>query len=116
MHRARNAFTLIELLVVIAIIATLMGLLLPAVQKVRVAADKLKCANNLRQIGIAIHHYHNDYNRFPEGWTMGTNFGALSRLAPYLELDNIHRTIDFSVPFNHPNNNTARLAVLKLFR
>jgi prepilin-type N-terminal cleavage/methylation domain-containing protein/prepilin-type processing-associated H-X9-DG protein len=116
MNRARKAFTLIELLVVIAIIAVLMGLLLPAVQKVRVAADRMKCANNLRQIGIAIHHYHNDYNRFPEGWTMGTNFGALSRLAPYLELDNIHRTIDFSVPITHANNTAARLASIKLFR
>lgn len=113
---ARRAFTLIELLVVMAIIAVLMGLLLPAVQKVRVAADKLKCANNLRQIGIAIHHYHNDYSRFPEGWTTGTNFGPLSRLAPYLELDNVHRTIDFSVPVNHANNTTARLASLKLLR
>src|SRR5262249_3565347 len=71
----RGAFTLIELLVVIAIIAVLIALLVPAVQKVREAANRAKCANNLKQLALACHNYHDNYQRFPPGGLSNPNNG-----------------------------------------
>ena len=90
--RARRAFTLIELLVVIAIIAILIGLLVPAVQKVREAAARTQTINNLRQVGIASHGYHDAFRKFPPyAGTLGTRSGSIHYfLLPYIEGTNIY--------------------------
>ncbi|MCI0462945.1 MAG: DUF1559 domain-containing protein, partial [Gemmataceae bacterium] len=90
-RRPRQAFTLIELLVVIAIIAVLIGLLLPAVQKVREAANRLKCANHLKQLGLAMHNFHDTHNRLPFGRTGGRpqSISWAPLIQPYIEQDNL---------------------------
>src|SRR5262249_32302484 len=108
----RVAFTLVELLVVVGIVAALIGLLLPAVQKAREAAARISCANNLKQVALAAHHYHGANGRFPPGVYMLSFTAApgyrgvtlFAYLAPYLEQENLAR--DWNPPAPLANTQT----------
>jgi prepilin-type N-terminal cleavage/methylation domain-containing protein/prepilin-type processing-associated H-X9-DG protein len=123
--RPDRGFTLIELLVVIAIIAVLIALLLPAVQAAREAARRISCVNNLKQIGIALHGYHDAHNTFPAGgWialfgqplTNNMNTGWTASVLPWLEQPAVYGGLNLSYPYNVAVNSTTAYTVLQVYR
>src|SRR5262249_35224042 len=131
-HHGRPAFTLIELLVVIAIIGVLMALLLPAVQKVREAADKARCQNNLKQLALAMHTYHNAVETLPEGFSHPINpqnnwqdcYGTwMVLILPYVEQGNLSphyhnygNAAHTLVRFDDPTNLQVTASNISLFK
>ena len=114
--RARAAFTLIELLVVIAVIGILVALLLPAVQAAREAARRISCTNNLRQIGLALHHYHDEWRNFPPARNpYPLVHSALARILPYVEQENVQRLVVYELPLAAPANVAASQTKLRLY-
>lgn len=116
--RSRTGFTLVELLVVIAIIGVLIALLLPAVQMAREAARRTSCANNLKQMGLALHMYHDNQGAFPPGnyGDQGfTGFSLHALLLPYVEQSTVYDQIDFRFNYLHPNNDAVRNRSLQVF-
>ena len=120
---ARGGFTLVELLVVIAIIGILIGMLLPAAQQVREAARRIQCANNVRQLGLAVLNYESAFMRFPPGWTTGSELQPLSgpgwgwsaEILPFAEANNVYNQIDFKVAVDDDVHRAIIRSVIPVF-
>jgi len=128
MFARRNSFTLVELLVVITIIGILIALLLPAVQAAREASRRCSCCNNIRQIGMALHMYHDTWKTLPAGWSgydpstdqphwFGLpGWGWAAKILPYMEQGNVYNSIvHFDLPITDPANAKARVFPIHIF-
>ena len=116
----RPGFTLIELLVVIAIIAILVALLLPAVQQAREAARRTQCKNNLKQIGIALHSYHDVYKTFPPAYIPDEDGKPMHSwrvlILPFIEQQALYEQYDFNEPWDGPNNSQLANVVISVYQ
>jgi type II secretory pathway pseudopilin PulG len=113
-RQRRSAFTLFQLLIIIAILAILLGLLLPAIQKVREAAARTQSMNNLKQMALGLLNYESTYTTFPPG-VDDKHFSTASRLLPFIEQQNLFMKIDFKKSIDDDANTEARKAVIKTF-
>ncbi len=119
-RRSRAGFTLIELLVVIAIIAVLIALLLPAVQSAREAARRIQCVDNVKQLGIALHNFHDVNGQLPSsvrpsGLTTQPRIAALLTLLPFLEQSQVYNATNLSITWGEPSNGTAVQTRIAIF-
>lgn len=127
MYRQKTGFTLIELLVVIAIIAVLIALLLPAIQQARAAARRSQCSNNLKQVGMALHNYHESHQCFPPGYVssydrydpdredLGAGWGWAAMLLPHVEQAQLYEQVNFQLNIEADANRTARIQSVDVF-
>ncbi len=113
-RRRRGGFTLIELLVAIAIIALLVGLLLPAIQKARESANRISCANNLKQITLAMHHYHLDNEHLPPRCVLENGATWAVLILPYLEQENLYRQWDLGQSY-YDQGDVARTTAYSIY-
>ena len=111
----RRAFTLVELLMVIAVTGILIALLLPAIQAARESARRTQCANNLRQIGLAVHNFHNNTNKVPPGRWVDDWPTWLALILPYIEGNNENELWDTARPYYDPINKRAREEIVPIF-
>ncbi len=114
MSTRRQALSLFELLVILALLGLLFALMLPAIAKARQAAGRAQSSNNLKQLGLAAHNYHDTYNFLPPG-NDDNNFSAAAKLLPYIEQASVYKQLDLKKSVTDDANKVARALVIQTF-